>query len=430
MSNRYISVRPQNNPSDGKISYKRGNPQISFVIGEQNAFLLGKTIRLSGKFHAFKNSAREAPDAVQNINSRLGVYAIVDQLILRSNRNKATIEHIRDMNRALSSYFSVTAGKQDGISHLNMAAGILPNFEAVRNESLGITGQDFCIHIPSGLLNGTAGIPLSNEFGIGGLEYTIMLAPDSSVFYSTTGTTTNITDCFYELSDLKLSAELEVPPPDQLSQLMKLSSGTLEYNSISSQYATVNSANAIVNFSLGLSKVQSVFINMIPARYLNNLAFDSMATLIPINKDSSQAGLKTQVNTRSGVRYPRDFVIDTNLRESASTSVNDPEVIRNYFNALSKWTDVNPESYLSGTTANRNYTGAVTSYAKVAEGGVVMGLGVTYDQIGSGTADFSTVQWGLESELELNSDEPQAVFIFAINKNTLVFNKDGLQVIV
>ena len=431
MSNRYIEVRPQNNPSDGKISYKNGNPQITFVIGEQNAMLLGKSIRISGKFFAFSDSAKSAPDAVQSMNGRLGVYSIVDQVILRSNRNKATIEHIRDYNRMMSSYFSVTAGKQDGLSHLNTAGLVMPNFEVARTDTLSDTdGQDFCVHLPTGLLNGTDGIPLSNEFGIGGCELTIMLAPDSAVFYSNTGTTTNIVDCFYELSDLRLSCEVEVPPPDQLSQLMKLSGGTLEYNSISSQYATINSGNGIVNFTLGLSKVSSVFTNIIPAKYLNNLAFDSMATLMPINTDNSQAGVKTQVNTRAGVRYPRDFVIDGNLRTSSATNVNDPQIIRNYLNSIAKWTNLNPETYLSSTTANRNYTGAVSSYAKVADGGVVFGLGVTYDQIGSGTADFSNVQWGLETDLDLTSDEPQALFIYAVNKNTLVFNKDGLQVIV
>lgn len=429
MSNRYIEVRPQNNPSDGKISYKNGNPQVTFIVGEQNGFLLGKTVRISGRFHAYSTAAKGAPHATQAINGRLGVYAILDQIILRSNRNKATIEHIRDMNRMMSSYFSVTSGKQDGVSHLNTAGLVMPSWELARTDTLSEIGQDFSIHVPTGLLNGTASIPLSSDYGIGGLEFTIMLAPDSSVFYSNTGTTTNILDCWYELSDLRLSCELEIPPPDQLAQLMRLTSGTLEYNSISSQYATINSGNGIINFSLGLSKVKSVFVNMIPARYLNNLAFDSMATLGFINSDGSQAGIRSQTNTRAGVRYPREFVIDSNLRTSANTNVNDPEITRNYVNALAKWTNVNPESYLSSTTSNRNYTGAVTSYAKVADGGVVQGLGVTYDQIGSGTADFSNVQWGLELDSNLTSDEPQALFIFAVNKNVLVFNKEGLQVI-
>lgn len=428
MSNRYVEVRPQNSPSDGLISYKFGNPQLTFVIGEQDAFLLGKSVRLSGKFHAFSDTAKTAPALVQSINSRLGVYAIIDQLIIRSNRNKSSIETIFDYNRMMASYLSVTAGKQDGISHLNMSALTMPNFEVSRLETLTTAGRDFSIHIPSGLLNGTAGIPLSNTFGLGGIELTIMLAPDSSVFYASSGTADSIVDCFYQLSDLRLSAELEIPPPDQLSRLISLGGGELEYNSISSQYATVNSGNAIVNFSLGLSKVKSVFINMIPARYLNNLAFDSMSTLIPINKDESQAGLRTQVNTMAGTRYPRDFIIDSNLRESPDTNVNDPQIIRNYFNAISKWTNVNPESYLSSTTANRNYTGAITSYGQVAEGGTVFGCGVTYDQVGGSTADFSTVQWGFEADLDLTSDEPQAVFIYAVNKNTVTFDSQGVQV--
>jgi hypothetical protein len=103
-------------------------------------------------------------------------------VIIRSNKNKASIEHIRDMNRLMQSYFQCSAGKQDGISHLNTAALVMPNFEVARTDTLSTTGEDFSIHIPTGLLNGTGSIPLSSDYGIGGCELTIMLAPDCCSF--------------------------------------------------------------------------------------------------------------------------------------------------------------------------------------------------------------------------------------------------------
>jgi hypothetical protein len=44
----YIDVVPSN--GSGTASYKDGNPIINFIIGAQNRFLLGSTIRLNGKF--------------------------------------------------------------------------------------------------------------------------------------------------------------------------------------------------------------------------------------------------------------------------------------------------------------------------------------------------------------------------------------------
>jgi hypothetical protein len=46
----YIDVSPSN--GTGTASYKDGNPIVNFVIGAQERFLLGSTIRLNGKFTA------------------------------------------------------------------------------------------------------------------------------------------------------------------------------------------------------------------------------------------------------------------------------------------------------------------------------------------------------------------------------------------
>ena len=50
----YIDVVPSN--GSGTASYKDGNPIVNFIIGAQDRFLLGSTIRLNGKFTAY-NSA-------------------------------------------------------------------------------------------------------------------------------------------------------------------------------------------------------------------------------------------------------------------------------------------------------------------------------------------------------------------------------------
>ena len=60
---RYLEIRPNNVPADGKISHKGGIPMISFTIGSQNAILKTDSIRLAGRLHIWRNAlGDEVPD--------------------------------------------------------------------------------------------------------------------------------------------------------------------------------------------------------------------------------------------------------------------------------------------------------------------------------------------------------------------------------
>ena len=127
---------------------------------------------------------------------------------------------------------------------------------------LNYTGSDFCVNLPCGLLSGRNPIPLSRSNGVGGLMIEIQLAPDNQVIFGDDESSTGITDSFYELTDLKLIAEGQVVAPGTEV------GNTLEYNSIHSYFNSVNSTNAVLNFQLGLSSVQSVFANFVPSSYI------------------------------------------------------------------------------------------------------------------------------------------------------------------
>ena len=40
MTSRYIEIRPDNIPADGKISFKNGFPVLSFTISAQDGFTM------------------------------------------------------------------------------------------------------------------------------------------------------------------------------------------------------------------------------------------------------------------------------------------------------------------------------------------------------------------------------------------------------
>ena len=272
-----IEIVPSNVTANGSISFKNGNPVIQFIIGEQDRMLLGQSVRFTGKFRALLSSGSSSVSDVSNLamSEKLGVYSCIDTLTIKSQRTGQTIESIRHYNRFLSSYLPVTTSKQDGIGHLSESALILPNYAAQQQSVVNIpssssTMNHFCMSLPCGLLNGGEPIPLMPE-AVGGLLVELHLTPDSQVFHtSADADSASYTDSFYEFNDVSLVAELMEPDPQALQQMKSQPSGTYEYNSINSYYQTINSANGIINFQLGLSRVLGVFANIVPASHINN----------------------------------------------------------------------------------------------------------------------------------------------------------------
>ena len=246
MSLRYIDVLPSNISTTANAGYSQGSPLVQFVIGAQDAFLLGSTIRLNGHYEIDGSNSANA-----QWEPSLGIYNVLEQLIIASNKTNQTIEHIRNYNRFLSSYTKVTSSEADLLGHMNMTS--LTTTTETQCLKFDGTAFDFSIPLPCGLFLGRNPIPLAAQWGTKGLNITLHLAPDSNVFFSTSGYTGN--NSVYKLKNLHLTAEVQVPPPDQLSKLMNQTANSFEYNSISSYYAVINNSYATINLNLGLRRV-------------------------------------------------------------------------------------------------------------------------------------------------------------------------------
>jgi hypothetical protein len=131
------------------------------------------------------------------------------------------------------------------------------------------------------------------------------------------------------------------------------------------------------------------------------------------------------VFTRGGVRFPDNFNQDTNYKQDVSVEPVDPELTRNFLNSIVPFSK-GTRSQISPVNTNRNWTGNDNG---VLEGGLVWGLGVAYDTLGSDGADFSRTNWGLQFNLGLNDDSPNSAFVFVHAKNTLLFSGAGIQVV-
>tara|TARA_R110000787_G_scaffold10063_4_gene34527 strand:+ start:9461 stop:10780 length:1320 start_codon:yes stop_codon:yes gene_type:complete len=425
-----LHITPSNVLSSGRISYVSGNPVIQFIIGEQARGLLGSSVRLCGNLSMFQDSARTALSGeTLNINPRLGAYGMIDQLVIKSQKTHAVIEHIRHYSRMMASFLPYTANLEDNMGHQSESALTMPNMDLMRKSvveipSVNTTKNNFCMHLPCGLFNGTSAIPLDTT---GGLLIEIHLAPDSNFLFDSTGASTTYPSAFYELSDVFLAAEAEVATPSP-------GPGTFEYNSVSSYFTSFNSTNAIINFNLGLSNVLSVFANLIPASHINNIGFDGMATLPPTNSNGKPGSVSQCILTRGGEKFPLEYNVDT-IQTGDTTFFDqrtlDSQLTREGMSAVRKFAKMSRTLANPTNTFIKNYGtsgGAVNTQINendIMDGGSCFILGVNYDAISNQGVSFATQNWGMNLTTNLVTDFPHAVFLFVHSKNTLVFDGQG-----
>lgn len=434
-----IDIVPSNVTANSKVSFRGGQPVVQFIIGEQDRLLMGNSLRFTGKFRCLLSSGSSSVSSTSalSMSEKLGVYSCIDTLTIKSQRTGQTIESIRNYNRFLASYLPVTTSKEDNMGHMYESALILPNYAAQTSSVVDIpssssTQNHFCMSLPCGLFNGGEPIPLMEE-AVGGLLVELHLAPDSQVFHTQNDTdSASYTDSFYEFSDISLAAELMEPDAQTLQQLKSRSSATYEYNSISSYYQTINSGNGIINFQLGLSRVLGVFANIVPASHINNVKFDGLATLYPTNTNGTAAPVNELFFTRNGTKFPLDFNITTLLQdesdfeEDVDPGAIDPAILFNYMNAIERFANITRTSVRPQTT---QYLDTARFDKDTAFGGCGWGLGVALDTVSDQGIDYSRVNFGINMSLMLDTDSPQAVYMFAHSKNTLVFGPQGLSVI-
>jgi len=437
MSNTHLEIVPSNITSDGKLSYKNGQPTIQLLIGAQERFIVPGSVRLAGKVKIFKSAGTLPVDGDGiRMSEKLGIYSVIDTLSIFSARTSQTIETINHHNRMMSSYLAVTQSQADFACHSYETGLRFPNFRAQEKgvvfnpQNDAAATNSFCIPLVSGFFLGQDPIPLSDNWGVGGLNIEIQLAPDQQVLFSSDNTDTNLQEAFYELSDVRLICEVQNPQPDQLSQLMSNNTNTFVYNSISSYYNTINSANAILNFNLGLKSVLGCFMNIVPADHINNFKRDGLATLPFTNKDGAIATIDQAVFTRAGERFPLEYNIDTLQKKPGQETIEnvDSQLIRNYMDAVMSFAKINRSSVVPTTVRN---VSAGTNFADakiITKGGAMFGLGVSYDAISNQGIDMSQTPFGVQLQLGLTTDHPNSIFLFVHSRQTVVSQSGNIQV--
>lgn len=427
MSKNYnLSISPANHLANATVSYRNGNPVVRFEIGESNRVLLPSSLRLVGSYHVYSDAARSVPVEATALEtpSNLGVYATLDSLSFRTQRSKSEIETISGYNRFLSTYLPLTSSLQDGIGHLGESALVAPNpqfnKETVVNNASTTTGNSFCIPLISGFTSSNNPYPLYNQ----GVEVTLQMSPDSQVMFSTGTDSSAFVNGFYEFKDLKLICEVvdTGESPDPSAPL------TYEYNSITTFYNTINSTNAQISLNLGQSRVLGVFGSFVPTSFINNLTQNGLATLYPRKSATEAAAIEQIVFTRGGERFPLIYNLDTLQKTTPTDESADPQVVRNFMNAVVEFSKLNRTNASPVNTFVE--TDGTYGYKETIQGGSAgAGIGCAMDVISGQGVDFSRVPFGIQMELDLDLDFPNALYLYIHAKNTLVMSGDSIQVL-
>ena len=440
-TSRYIEIRPDNIPADGKISFKNGFPVLSFTISAQAGLLDPSTIRVVGDFSAYKNNLA-TPTPIRagddlTMNNRLGIYNIIESFTVRSTRSKMICESIRHFSKFMNSYLALNSSLADQMSHLGTSCLCMPNSRSFRKSVMETpAGTDtpqtnsFSFHTPSGFLMSGNMIDLRPD-AFGGIQLEYLLQPDSNVFYQENGSSAGVSDAHYELSNLKLTCEVQ--DIDDSSITGDSSEGMMEFNSITSLYTSINSTNAQLQYSLALKNVISAFATFVPVRSINTLTQDGQVTVYPSGvgtDDSKLAFIKRVQFLKGGSKYPADFDYVNNIVNDSRSQLPDPQLVGNLIDALSP--DYTSDRFsISPSNMNRDYNMTIssstdTSYNLIPEGGSVMSLAVKYG-IGGVGEDFSQEQFGLSIESQLDKDRPIGVYIFIKSRQQLLFSPSGVQ---
>ena len=407
MSSENFNIIPSNNSASG-YAFSEGQSLINFVIGSQPNRLVGSSIKFCGRFTTTSGAAA----GECNLNPRVALMSLIDTISISSHETGQNIETIKFYPRFLASFLSTLQSQDDLLSFMSVtqcsANSVGSSKTGVANRSISPNNvQDFAFNLPTGLLLSAIGIPLDK---VGGLFISLTLSNDQTVYRADQHKTPK-----YTISNVHLSGVLNTGSPDIPA---------IAYNSITSYYGVVNSGYGSIQYNLGLSKVLGAWLNFVPSEFINNYLYDGIGTY-PLMSSATAISKPNEISfLRGGIRYPLDYNLTDEY--TANQTLFNSQVIKNYMSAIKKFsnigrTDVSP--------LNTNISANMATGADNISGQQVFGIGCRFDNTSDAGVDFTQVPFGVVVKSDLTTNYNNSAYLFVHHKNTLLFGKQGLQIL-
>jgi hypothetical protein len=385
----YFSIEPLNRSTTGIFSYDNGAPVIQFAVGDVEKYLIGNSVRMSFDFKV-KNAGTDAAVTSSQecgVSSSCGLHSCIQQLVFLG---------------------------QNGLKGLKLNINLAPSSNVITR----LTGSaTYTYEISNVRLIGQYYNPSPDEFSAGRIKSGFISSYEGiQRANGRSASSDELETAWSEAVDMGNGGANQPP---------------YEYYSITGFVDSLNSNQSSHSLNLGLSKVRSVFMNYIPSSYINNFAYDGMAPRHFVDDAGNLAPVVNYKVSRSGVLFPNRFDTTTNSRghmTNGTTNDRRSAIYQSLINAVKVFYD---NHYQSGNFSNAldsrkqfyGYETADTIVTKTA------GLGMNFSNISSVGVDFSFSPLQLEIETLLTGGPVNhTIYLFAINKNTLMFSGNSVRV--
>lgn len=405
----YARFQPVNSASS--YSPTEGQSIIRIQIPDAEKYIDGSLLRLNGKINIKDAENNDQITTLKSVymSALSGVHSFIQQITINSFKSQVVLERNNNYGRMVGSLLMCNNDEYDyktkvGNQSLNTSS-VNNTYNSIVNE--GSAGNvDFSIPLLCGIFNGGQPLPLSSNWGVGGMSIEILLCNPSDGLYdlvSGIDPRPSLTSSF-TLSDVSITAPLYTPSPNMMSGLTSSPSGSIEFMNWSNLYNVINSNNAVVSYNLGLNNVVGSFNNYIKTSNLSS-ANNAMA-----NED---IGVKSIVYGKGGVRFPNEYkvnVVADQQSTAGNTSVNNTQ------------SELKRELLTSFRPYNRSGHN-ILGKGKGTE--PTTATGIRYDSI-SGGVDFSNTPYSYE----ISSDvaDTTAIFSYFLSKKTLMYNQKVAEV--
>lgn len=446
-----VQISPNNQPSNNTYSFKGGNPIITIQIASANKLLKASSVRLNGKLKvlqangALANNQDAKGTGLANIqlNDKVGVSGMIQNVVLSSEQTGQTLESIRQYGRLVASLVP-SLNSQETFMNEHSVSALAMGVDAP--SSLLVNNQvSFSVPLYAGMLQSGVSIPLGTN-GIRGLNIQIELASDQMALTGTQAGTG--LGASYELSDITLTADLLVPDAQGQQALSVAGTGAFSYNSFNSLYSVINSSDSTQQYNLANSNVLSVIHNFLPVPHANSYANDSFATNMLLNKDSgtNAYGEKCVLDkvsfTRGGVKLALDYELDTQVaseesRPETGVMVNFLNAFRPLYNLFSMTNNNQGIGY--GGNQLSVYSREPQKLTAVDKDKRNFGIGIACDNVSRVGISFrgqnyaTRIQSSLNTQNALNSgvvgSSPNAIYTYVLARNTLQYSPQGIMVV-
>lgn len=454
MTTREVLILNAVNLGDGKFSDRNGMNQITFEIPKRPAILNGKSLRMCAKFKVVNGDGTTAPQnrsqfyqdgAITNsffIDSKVGVNSVIDVLSIQ-NLNGQTYSTCKNYSRLCSSLIPLN---ESFYGYINGGCDTFYGANGKDAQTAMKCDSEYSVGLPlyDGLLQGQ---PYDLEL-LNGCRIVITLNNSNYVinnnYYNDSQNTSGKTDggAYYELSEVLLYAELEVPDEDGQTAMKQNKNGVIDYNTYTSFYNVIQSTDHNINLNINTGRTLSVISNLIPSSYINNYDYNSSMTRQLLCEGATAGKLDLQVNIdeitflKSGIRVPLDYEIETEEPQDNNTitalqNFNELSAIRNLWrldNFLkSQKTELSNLYDVAGVVEQPRFDNIHPALI-TEDHHQQFNIGVNYDDITYNGLNFKGTPLGIRIQSSVpptKTFKPHSYFIFVKNRNTLVV-QDGV----